>query len=135
MPPMLMVHSKNPADVIFKDIGMKKPGVIPGFQLFGNRVLVGIYQRPDKTESGLYIPGTTLAEEKYQGKAGLVLMLGHSAFQSDHNFNFGPDKIEVGDWVALKVTDGVAVSINGCPCRVIRDQDIWMKILGPDTVY
>jgi co-chaperonin GroES (HSP10) len=133
--PMLMVHSKDPKQVIYDAVGMTNPGEIPGFRLMANRVLLGIYQRPEKTASGVYITQKQQEEEKYQGKAAMVLMLGRSAFKSDAQFDFGDDKLEVGDWVSLAVSDGRAISINGCPCRVIRDQDVLMKISSPDAVY
>lgn len=133
--PMLMAHTKDPRQAIYDAIGMTKPGDIPGFRLMANRVLLGIYQRPDKTATGVFITQNQQAEERFQGKAALVLMLGRSAFKSDEHFEFGDDKVEVGDWISLSVVDGKAISINGCPCRVIRDQDIMMRISGPDAVY
>ncbi len=133
--PMLMIHTKDPRQVIYDAVGMAEPGKIPGFRLMSNRVLLGIYQRPEKTATGVYLTEKQREEEKYQGKAAMVLMLGRSAFVTDGNFDFGDDKLEIGDWVSLAVTDGRAIAINGCPCRVIRDQDILMKISGPDVVY
>lgn len=133
--PMLMVHTKDPRQVLYDAIGMTKLGELPGFRLMANRVLLGIYQRPDKTASGVYLTQKQQGEEKYQGKAALVLMLGRSAFKSDEHFEFGDDRLEVGDWVSLSVVDGRAISIHGCPCRIIRDQDVMMKISAPDVVY
>ena len=135
MPAALMQHDEDPADVIFKKIGMKKPGELPGFRLFGNRILVGIYERPEVTKSGIHLPDKTRDEEKYQGKAAVVLMKGHSAFKSDDNFNFGSDDLQIGDWVTLSVTDGRAITINKTSCRIVRDQDIVMKIPAPDQVW
>ena len=40
MPPMLMSHDEDPREIIYSKVGMKK-GIIPGFVLHGNRVLVG----------------------------------------------------------------------------------------------
>lgn len=134
MPAMPMQHDEDPAEVLFKKVGMKARK-IPGFELMANRVLLGIYIRPEKTKSNILIPGTTRAEEKFQGKAAVVLAMGPTAFVSDDNFNFLGQKVEVGDWVSLWVTDGRAISINGAECRVIRDQDISMKIPSPDQVY
>lgn len=135
MPFMLMEHTEDPRNEIYKKVGISKDGVIPGFELHGNRILVGIYKRPEKTKSGLYLSDPTRDEDKHQGKAGLVLAKGHSAFVSDDEFDFGPDRVEVGDWVALFVSHGLAVSINGQPCRVLRDQDIVGKIPSPDAVF
>lgn len=135
MPPRLMIHEENPKDVIFKNIGMTKHLKIPGFELFGNRVLVGIYEMPEKTRSGIIMPDKVRDENLHQGKAGLILAMGHAAFVSDEHFNFGPDKFEVGDWCLMFVSHGLRCAINGVPCRILRDQDITMRIPAPDQVY
>jgi hypothetical protein len=41
----------------------------------------------------------TQQEDKWQGKIGLVIALGHDAFKSKDSYNFGPDTVKVGDWV------------------------------------
>lgn len=133
MPAMPMIHSEDPAEVLFKKVGMKH-GKIPGFELMANRILLGLYVRPEKTKSGIILSDNTRAEEKYQGKAAVVLALGPSAYVDDDNFRFLGQKLEVGDWCVLHVTDGRAISINGAECRIIRDQDISMRIPSPDQV-
>lgn len=135
MPPMLMEHVEDPANIIKNKVGMKKDGSIPGFNIHGNRVLVGIYERPKKTKSGIHLSDQTVQEDSYQGKAALVLMKGHSAFVSDDEFSFGPDNVEVGDWVMVFVSEGRSCKINGQLCRITRDQDISMKIPAPDQVF
>ena len=135
MPPMLMQHVTDPASDIKTKVGMNKKGEIPGFKLFGNRVLVGVYERPEKTKSGLFLADKTRQEDEHQGKAALVLMKGEAAFQSDKNFDFMSDNLEVGDWVMLFVSHGLKCYVNGQLCRIIRDQDLTMKIPSPDQVY
>lgn len=135
MPFMLMEHSEDPRQVIYKKIGMNKAGEIPGFTLHGNRVLIGLYERPNKTKSGIVLSDQTRREDEYQGKAALVLLKGHSAFKSDDYFSFGPDDLEVGDWVLSFVSLGIKCVVNGQLCRIVRDQDITMKIPAPDAVY
>lgn len=135
MPFALMEHSEDPRNEIYKTVGITKEGKIPGFELHGNRVLVGIYKRPEKTKSGIYYADKTRDEDIHQGKAGLVLAKGHSAFVSDQEYDFGHDNAEVGDWVLLFVTHGLSCNINGLPCRIVRDQDICMRISSPDSVF
>lgn len=130
-----MEHSQDPAALIKKQVGMKEDGTIPGFTLHGNRVLVGLYELPEKTKSGLYISDQTRKESEYQGKAGLVLMKGHSAFVSDKEYDFGPDTVSIGDWVMVFVSEGRSCKVNGQLCRVVRDQDITMRIPEPDRVF
>ena len=135
MPPMLMSHSEDPRDVVFKKIGIKKDGTIPGFQLFGNRVLVGIYERPEKTKTGIILTDRYRSEEEHQGKAAICLMKGPSAFVDDEHFSFNGQNLEVGDWVMMFVSHGLKCVVNGQLCRIIRDQDITMKIPSPDQVF
>lgn len=134
MPAMLMVHDTDPKDIIFKQVGVKN-GKIPGFQLFGNRVLVGVYQRPEKTKSGIILADQTRKEDEHQGKAAVVLMKGPTAFKDDDHFEFHGDDLEVGDWVMLFVSHGLKCVVNGQLCRIIRDQDITMRIPSPDQVF
>ena len=135
MPPMLMVHDEDPKEVIYKKIGMVK-GKIPGFQLMGNRVLMAIYEMPEKTKSGLFIPDKSRDENLHQGKAALIVALGPTAFVSDERVHFNEEEIlKVGDFVMGFVSHGLRCSINGYPCRIIRDQDITMKIPAPDAIW
>lgn len=128
-------HEIDPAEKILKQIGMTELGKLPGFQLFGNRILVGIYERPEKLESGVFLSDTTRREDEHQSKAALVLMMGHSAFKSDAAFDFGPDTLAPGNWVTLFINDGRKIVVNGQLCRLIRDQDVICRIPIPDVVY
>lgn len=130
-----MVHDQDPAKLILDKVGMTKLGELPGFHLHGNRVLVGIYERPNKTASGILLPDQTRSEDEHQGKAALVLLKGPSAFVDDDHFAFNGDNVEPGDWISLWVTDGRKIVINGQVCRIIRDQDINLRIPAPDAVY
>ena len=135
MPSMAMAHDVDPAQKILDKIGMKKIGALPGFRLHGNRVLVGIYERPERLKSGIVLSDQTRAEDEHQGKAALVLMKGPTAFVDDDHFQFNGDNVELGDWISLWVTDGRKIKINGQLCRIVRDQDINLRIPAPDSVY
>ena len=139
MPPMQMKHDIDPAKIILDKVGNLK-----GFELFGNQVLVGVYLRPDKskdikrddgTVTNLYIPDQTRVEDRYQGKASLVLAKGPSAFVSDTNYSFNGQSVEVGDWIAIFVSDGRQIQINGQLCRIVEDQHVRLKIPAPDLIY
>jgi co-chaperonin GroES (HSP10) len=136
MPFMLMEHENDPRQVIYKKIGMKKLGELPGFKLLRNDVLLGVYERPEKTKSGIHLPDSTRNEDSMQGKAALVLALGPTAFVSDEHVTFHPEqKVGVGDWVSIWVSDGRKIVINGQLCRIIRDQDVVLSIPSPDSVW
>lgn len=127
---MLMDHEVDPAKAIQQQIGD-----IDAFELFGNQILIGVYKRPEKTKSGIHLADNTRNEDAYQGKAGLVLKKGPSAFVSDANYDFKGQDVKVGDWVAIFVTDGRKIVINGQLCRIVEDHHIRLRIPAPDVVY
>lgn len=136
------VHDKDPALEYFERIGMKGPEDKlvdhesgKAYRLNGNRLLVIIYERPEKLKSGIILSDQTRREDEHQGKSALVVMKGWSAFRSDTGFDFGPDNVDVGEWISLWVTDGRKIVINGVLCRIVRDQDVNMVIPAPDVVY
>lgn len=130
MPAMKMEHLEDPADTIRNKIGS-----LDAFTIFGNFVLLGIYERPVKTQSGLYLSDQTRNEDKHQGKAGLVLKKGPTAFVSDANYDFKEQDVAIGDWVSIWVSDGRAILINGQLVRMVEDQHIRLKIPAPDIVF
>lgn len=130
MPQMAMKHDVDPAQEILKEVGD-----LSKYEIFGNYVLLGIYVRPEKTRSGIVLADVTRKEDEYQGKAALVLKKGPSAFVSDANYDFKNQNVEVGDWVAIFVSDGRKVVINKKLCRLVEDHHIRMKIPAPDEVF
>lgn len=130
MPQMLMAHETDPAKDIWRTVGD-----LSQFEIFGNHILLGVYLRPVKTKSGIYLSDTTRKEDEAQGKSGLVLKLGPAAFVSDDNYTFTNQKVEVGDWVAIFVSDGRKLMIGKQLCRLVEDQHIRLKIPAPDVVF
>lgn len=128
---MKMIHDVDPAEVIVKAVGD-----LSEVDVFANQVLVGVYKRPDKTASGLYISNKTQAEDEHQGKAGLVLKVGPQAFVDSDEYHFTEaEKVKVGEWVVMWVTDGRKIGINDQLCRVVKDFEIRMRIASPDMVF
>lgn len=130
MPAMLMEHLEDPATTITKKIGNLKD-----ITIYGNYILLGVYERPTKTKSGILLSDQTRSEDKHQGKAGLVLKKGPMAFVSDANYDFKGANVDIGDWVAIWVSDGRAITVSGQLCRLVEDQHIRLKIPAPDMVF
>lgn len=130
MPPMLMQHDQDPVNTILDKVGDLSKVVI-----FGNQILLGVYSRPKVTKSGIHLADSTIREDEFQGKAALVLKKGPSAFVSDDNYNFRDQDVSVGEWVAIFVSDGRKIVINGQLCRIVEDHHIRLKIPAPDVVY
>jgi len=138
MPSVAMLHENDPREEILKRVGS-----LEGVEVFGNDLLVAIYERPTRTKSGIYMPETTVGEDKYQGKAMLVLKMGPTCFLDDDGKKFRD--ISEGDWVVLRPSDGWAVTLNTMKsgvtskdtvlCRVVPDVAIRARIAHPDLIY
>ena len=129
MPAMVMVHERDPKQVI-----LEKLGDISDFEIFHDAVLCVVYQRPEKTVGGIYLTDQNRDEDKTQGKVGLVVKVGSRAFKDDSgNWDF-PD-IQIGDWVYYRASDGWAVTVNKSLCRVLTDTSVRGRIQHPDQVW
>jgi co-chaperonin GroES (HSP10) len=130
MPQALMNHVVDPAEAIWKKIGK-----LDDITIFGNYVLLGVYERPEQTKSKIYLPDQSRSEDRYQGKAALVLKKGPTAFVSDHNYDFKGQDVQIGDWVTIFVSDGRPLILNSQLVRIVEDQYIRLKIPAPDIVF
>jgi co-chaperonin GroES (HSP10) len=126
----LISNSKNPKMDILKHIGD-----LSGAKVHFNLVLVATYIRPAKTSGGIIRPDSNVGEDEWQGKVGLVLKLGSRAFKDDNDFEFGEDRVSVGEWVVYKVGDATPVILNGYPCRWVKDSSIKMTVKDPNMVF
>lgn len=128
---MKMIHDVDPAVDI-----RQKVGDLSKIDIFANQVLLGVYQRPERTKSGLILADRTRAEDEHQGKVGLVLKVGPQAFVDSDDYHFTEaEKVKKGEWVVMWVTDGRKIGINDQLCRVVKDFEIRMRIASPDMVF
>ena len=130
MPYRRMNHSVDPKKVILDEMGD-----ISKVELFNNQVLVAIYMRPEKTASGILLPGQTRDEDKYQGKAGLVIKLGPNAFGETTDNLFNGVDVNLHDWVYFKPSDVWSITVHGVLCRILDDTAVRGKIDAPDVVW
>jgi co-chaperonin GroES (HSP10) len=130
MPAALMQHDIDPATDIFNKIGD-----LSKFKVMFGKVLVATYMRPEKTKSGIILSDKTRDEDEWQGKASLVLKMGPLAFKDTPDVKFYGERVEVGDWIAVRPSDAQAIKINGVPCRVIQDVHCFMKLPSPDVAW
>ncbi|MGH7744963.1 MAG: hypothetical protein ACREQ5_09195 [Candidatus Dormibacteria bacterium] len=131
-----MVHKEDPKLVIQKAVAP----YLSEITVLGAEVLIGIYVRPDaslKLAGGkeLYLPDRVRAEDKFQGKVGLVLKMGPIAFKEDSTHRFGDAVPQVGDWVALRVGDSFQISVGEQMCRIAEDVNFKLIVKHPDAVY
>lgn len=125
-----MAHESDPADVVRNSVGD-----LSGFELFHNLLLVGVYQRPEKTAGGIFITPKAKDEEIYQGTVGLVLKVGPAAFKDDDHNKFHGQSVQPGDWIVFRTSDTQKTSVNGTICRLLEDGSVKARISHPDVVF
>ena len=130
MPFMIMEHETDPAKAIWDELGD-----ISKVEVFNNQLLVAVYIRPEKTKSGLLLPGQTRDEDKYQSKVGLVIKKGPSAFQDTSGEWFQDVDIDVNEWIVMRSSDGWSITVNGVLCRMIDDMNVRGRVDHPDRVW
>jgi hypothetical protein len=133
----------DPKDVIMKRLG----NVLDCFPtLNGPRVLVATAPTPVKKSSILLtqtMRDKQVEEGRWQGKCGIVLKLGVSAFETDPRYPAyewkGP-KPTVGDWVYYRTSDawetGLRISEGVClSARIIYDSDIQGTVTDIEAIF
>lgn len=127
------MHNMQHVDDPKQDI-LTAVGDISDIKIFGNRVLVAIYKKPEKTKGGIILSANIRKEDEYQGKICLVLKKGASAFKDDGAVKFDGDNVEVGDWIFAPAKYSRSLSVNGVTLRIIEDSHIDGVVPNPDIV-
>jgi hypothetical protein len=136
-------------------------GSTDDLEIFGSRVLVAVYVRPDKNASGFYMGPKKQIEDIYNGKVVLIIKCGPDAFQGDDGWlkALVGDKAAPtpGDWCFVQASlgepimfcgDGAArckgkdsigreIDIyewDGWPCRIINHTDLIGRMNRPHEV-
>lgn len=137
MPAALMSHETDPRTDI-----LERVGDISQVEVFGSDVLVALYMRPEKTKGGIILSDAIRDEDRWQGKCGLIIKMGATAFCDEENKKFRD--IDVGDFVVFRPSDGFPVQLNSAtalssrdavPCRIVTDIHIRMRVASPDAIY
>jgi len=115
-------------------------GDISGVEIFHSQVLVATYIRPEQTKGGIFLPDNALAEDRFQGKVGLVVKLGPKAFVDDNIATFAGVTVQEGDWVFYRAGDGyelfsVDKKDGGTACRLFEDTQIKGRVADPALVW
>ena len=129
-----LASADDPKQAILNELGD-----LSGLELFHNQVMVATYIRPERTSGGIFLPDKTLAEDRFQGKVGLVVKLGPLAFKDDAIAKFGGVKLEEGDWVYYRASDGMELfsvdKTGGVPCRIFEDTQIKGRVSDPALLW
>ena|SRR5258706_3584401 len=110
-------------------------GDLSNHEVFHNRILVAIFVRPEKTAGGIIRPGGNVQEDEYQGKVGLVIKKGPTAFLDTDDEDFLGQNVEVGNWVVFRASDGWQLTIRDTACRMLTDRTIQMRVKNPGDIF
>lgn len=130
MPFMTMDHDVDPKQKILTEIGD-----LSEIELFNNDILLGVYIRPQKTKSGLYLSEKYVDEDRFQSKVGLFLKAGPNAFEPNEEGWFKGVKFNLNDWLVFRPSDGWNINVHGVLCRIIKDVQVKARIQKPDQVW
>jgi len=120
--------------------------------IYGNDVLTATYIEPEVTSGGIYLPDSRVNESIYQGKVGLVLLLGIDAFKYRDGFAFfsrfdGEDDEaynkrirelipKQGEWVFYRPIGNLwKCTIKGFACQFVKDSEIKGRIINPKAIF
>lgn len=125
----MVASAADPKQAIVKEVGD-----LSGIKIFRDDVLIGTYIRPEKTSGGIIRPDVNVEEDVWQGKVGLILKFGEDAFvdTADYKFSTAPNYL---DWAVYFIGDAKALTINGYPCRLVRDVNIRMVVDDPQIAF
>jgi co-chaperonin GroES (HSP10) len=129
MPATAYAHDTDPKQRLLEALGD-----VSDVEIFHNKVLCAVYIAPEKTKGGIIRPYQNVDEDKYQGKVGLILRCGPSAFVNDSKWQW-PEDLGEGDWVFYRIHDTGQLSVNGQPCRMLDDIDVTGRTQDPDKVW
>lgn len=128
---------------------LEAAGDLSDYEVFHNLVLVATYIPPPKVLKGpngediiFHQTDRGLAEDRFQGKIGLVLKCGPLAFEDDGAAKFGGVAVQPGDWVIYRPSDGHELFIRdrsktneGLSCRLIEDTFVRGRVTDPSLIY
>ncbi|TXH16123.1 MAG: hypothetical protein E6R03_06065 [Hyphomicrobiaceae bacterium] len=133
---------------IFKDLGNLKD-----FELLDEDILVATYARsdviaevmgPDGKAVKLYGTDNRKQEDRWQGKAALVVAMGPTAFRYHPNGQpYEGKSVKIGDWVVIHPSDGREIFLKDpkatgndfVACRRVHWASILMRVDDPRRVY
>lgn len=127
-------HEIDPKQVILEQYAT----AVTKVKVNGPSLLVAIYRRPEKTKGGIIRPESSLDEDIYQGKVGLVIKISHYPADEKELMHFDGQLPQVGDWVFFRASDGLSFGLldKKGDCRFFTDRtSIKMIIEDPEMVW
>jgi co-chaperonin GroES (HSP10) len=107
-----------------KEMLLAMLGDMSGQRPLGNRVVVATYVTRQRSKGGIIYVDKRKDNSRYEGKIGLVIAVGPTAFRYDGSYEWEGPKPKVGDWVWYRASDAPERFIKDVSCRTIEDDRI-----------
>lgn len=107
---------------------------LDGVEIFNSDVMVATFIRPNVTKGGIYLTDKQTQEDQYQGKVGLVLKLGPSAFNYKRQFDHVGLHAQVGDWVVYRASDGWEVFLRDVRSQHDKSKGIHVRFIDSEHI-
>lgn len=125
---------------------LDRVGDLANIDVFHNQVLGATFIKPPRIMKGpngeniqFHSTDKGQLEDRFQGKAFLVLKTGPLAFKDDKVASFGGMTVEPGDWIMARPGDGLEFFLGngkeGLPCRLFDDISVKARISDPALIY
>lgn len=138
---MALVQMRHDVDPKKKIMDFMNP-FLKDIEVMGEDVLLGVYVRPNISKGGIMLTDKTREEDVYQGLACVILKMGPLAFVEDENHKYGSVKPKIGDWVAVRKSEGFSFKVGSSPkeedqmpCRLMNERGVRLVISNPDSVW
>lgn len=119
----------------FRKYITNKLGSLDDWTVLFSNVLLATYILPEKTIGGIIRPQSNISQDVWQGKVGLILKLGETAFKYDGPYEYVGRKPKVGEYVMCHSSDPREVGINGQSCKIVDSSLCRMIVPDPDALY
>lgn len=144
-----------------KKLMLQALGDLTDIDIFGSRVLCGVFCRPNITSGGIYLTTKEIKEDWWQHKVVLVLKCGPDAFKGDDGYlqaRFGDRPVpQEGDWLFARPEAGIQINLmgeggsrpkgrdgrgqvmdifewDGWPCRIIDHEEFEGRLPRPHNI-
>ena len=105
-------------------------------KILGDRVMVAVYGRPEKTAGGIYVSDNQIQEDQYQGCVGAIVAMGPEAFEySNGAYKWEGVKPKLWVWVLFRPADGYQYAYRKACIRIFPCSSIMAIISDPLLYY
>ncbi len=127
-------RASDPKLAVIHEIGQD---VIDDYRLFDDDLLLATYIRPERTAGGIILTDKAKEEDRYQGKAGLLLKAGPTAWKYDHSgvYHFEGEQPALHSWLIYRASEGWEMALKGVSCRIIRAKFIRGVVTDPTVIW